>query len=251
MRRARHGFFAGIYSYERWHRSLDRFPVPSYSPSPACPRLPGIVCALPLKFQKHMENTILRISKALLDVASASDVVLYATPKGSAALKGKKLENVERILLERIDGFRSIEQVLAMSGDLIGVHGALGKLMAAGYVTSATHHAVEAAVPVEAAPVAVPAEAHVAAKVEVDELDNAKRVLIAEVQHALGAGAAKLRPRIEACRSIEDIYDLIVKVQEHLKTTGKADPDVFLDRLTAALAAARKPLPAGKRPSSK
>lgn len=56
----------------------------------------------------------------------------------------------------------------------------------------------------------------------------------------LGNGAAKLKPRIEACNSIEDIYDLIVKFQEHLATTGKADPKVFLDRLTRGLAEARQ-----------
>ena len=41
----------------------------------------------------------------------------------------------QRRLLERIDGFRSVEQILAMSGDVIGVHAALGKLIAANLVT--------------------------------------------------------------------------------------------------------------------
>jgi len=61
-----------------------------------------------------------------------------------------------------------------------------------------------------------------------------------EAKLALGGGAAKLRPRIEACASIEEIYDLIVKIQEHLATTGKSDPGEFLDRLSNDLAAARK-----------
>ena len=217
-----------------------------------------------------MENSVHKISKALLDLASAADVVLHATPKARAALKATKLDSTQRSLLERIDGFRSLEQLLAMSGDLIAVHAALGKLMAAGLV--ATDSPVEAAIamPASAAPPVV--EKKVAAPLPAkappsglenakrlpkvpstelenakripqapsSELDNAKHLVLIEVKMALGKGAEKLRPRIEACSSIEEIFDLIVKVREYLTTTGKANPDVFLERLTTGLATARK-----------
>ena len=79
------------------------------------------------------------------------------------------------------------------------------------------------------------------------EIDNAKMLLLQEAKLALGKGAEKLRPRIDACQSIDEIFDLIVKVQEHLTASGKGDPDMFLDRLTSGLAAARKKTPTGKR----
>ena len=82
------------------------------------------------------------------------------------------------------------------------------------------------------------------------ELDNAKQLLLEEAKLALGKGAEKLRTRIDACRSIEEIFDLIVKVQEHLTTSGKADPEIFLDRLTNGLAAARKKPSAAKKMSA-
>ena len=83
-----------------------------------------------------MENSVRKISKALLDLASMSDAVLHTTPKGQSALGNSKLDSAQKNLLERIDGFRSIDQVLAMSGDLFAVHAALGKLMALGLVTT-------------------------------------------------------------------------------------------------------------------
>lgn len=237
-----------------------------------------------------MENSVRKISKALLDLASVSDAVLYATPKAQNAIGSGKLDGTQKNLLDRIDGFRSIDQLLAMSGDLFAVHAALAKLMAAGLVTTdfkvtaGTEDSMEnpplpsvIAAPVPAAaPVAkVTARAPVqppAAKITsaplvtstapkiapppsapskltlpredddepVSELDNAKLLLLREAKFALGKGAEKLRTRIEACKSIEEIFDLIVKVQEHLASSGKADPDAFLDRLTTGLAAARK-----------
>ena len=228
-----------------------------------------------------MEHSVPKISKALLDLASVSDAVLHATPKAQGALKNGKLEATQKNLLERIDGFRSIDQLLAMSGDLFGVHAALGKMMAAGLVTSdfklgsdteesvpvpATAPAAVTPVPTlkpAASPkiaVAVPEPKMVSvAKVAaprpppesppLSELDNAKRLLLEEAKMALGKGAEKLRTRIDACRSIEEIFDLIVKVQEHLTTTGKADPEIFLDRLTNGLAAARAK-PAGAKKMS-
>ncbi len=237
-----------------------------------------------------MENSIRKISKALLDLASVSDAVLHITPKGQSALGNAKLDGAQRSLLERIDGFRSIDQVLAMSGDLFAVHGALGKLMALGLVTTdfnvgeiaeevpelaraavvAAPTAVRVAVPKPAPPpapklataapapkviVAAPTAAAKPIAVTVpdsdlgpmSEIDNAKMLLLQEAKLALGKGAEKLRPRIDACQSIEEIFDLIVKVQEHLTASGKGDPDMFLDRLTSGLAAARKKTPTGKR----
>lgn len=228
-----------------------------------------------------MENSIRKISKALLDLASVSDAVLHMTPKGQSALGNAKLDGAQRSLLERIDGFRSIDQVLAMSGDLFAVHAALGKLMALGLVTTdfivgeiaedSTEPArvaapkpvpppapklAASAPPAQSAPkaaVATPAaRPFVVAAPDSDlgplsELDNAKLLLLQEAKLALGKGAEKLRPRIDACQSIEEIFDLIVKVQEHLTASGKGDPDMFLDRLTSGLAAARKKTPTGKR----
>lgn len=91
------------------------------------------------------------------DFADVSDVVLYSTLNAHAALNGAKLEGAQRSLLDRIDGFRSIEQMLAMYGDLI------------------------------------------------------------------------------------------VKLQEHFTATGKANPGMFLDRLTDGLAMARKKSSGGQR----
>ena len=234
-----------------------------------------------------MENNVRKISKALLDLASVSDAVLHITSKGQAVLGNAKLDSAQRNLLERIDGFRSIDQVLAMSGDLFAVHAALGKLMALGLVTTdykVSELAEVAAVePVRAALVEAPVAARANAPVTnakptpvapkapipvatpkaaaaapagfarpifiaapdsdlglLSELDNAKFLLLEEAKLALGKGAEKLRSRIEGCNSIEEIFDLIVKVQEHLNTSGKGDPELFLDRLTTGLAAARK-----------
>lgn len=229
-----------------------------------------------------MENSTLNISKALLDMARVADDVLYLTRKGSSATGDKELSHGQRNLLERIDGFRSLEQVLAMSGDVIGVHAALGKLLAAGYVTcdpaqvnakpaapvaapapvkplkTATTAPVPAATPapklaVEPAKAAPPRMAAVAvppAKPATPttrpatspanaEVENAKRLLLLEAKMVLGEGVAKLAPRIHACTSVEQVFDLIVKFQQHLAQTGKADPDVFIERLSKGLATVR------------
>lgn len=223
-----------------------------------------------------MENSVSRISKVLLDLSRVADVVLYPTRKGSSAAGGKELEPGQRRLLERIDGFRSLEQVLSMSGDIVGVHASLGKLIALGFVTTdaalinadaaapAKIDSVEkverpakivpppAAAKVAAAPVgakplvavkASPAPAakplSPAAQAASGEIENAKRLLLLEAKLALGAGAVKLTPRVVACTTIEEVYDLIVKFQQHLAKTGKADPDVFLERLSKGLASVR------------
>jgi hypothetical protein len=199
-----------------------------------------------------MENSVFKISNALLDLARASDSVLCLTPSARAALEGVTLESAERSLLQRIDGLRSIEQVLAMSGDLAGVHGVLGKLMALGNIALAPSTIANQAVGgVDLKHMPIAPSADPPAATEPDELDHAKRLLLQETKHVLGVGASKLRPRIEACRSIEQIYDLIVKVQEHLTATGKADPGVFLDRLTSGLAAARNKSSTRKRATAK
>jgi hypothetical protein len=251
-----------------------------------------------------MEHNLAKISKTLLDLSRFADVALFTTAKGRAALKTKDLDVAQRCLLDRIDGFRSLEQVLAISGDLIAVHSALGKLMALGFVTTdsavglgsapepapappprpaasptpvavakpaprpeakaetkgaarpaaspaatpapAPKPAAAAVVPLaaKAKPPAAPAVARTAAAPLAggsSELDRAKHLLLNESKLALGdAAAARMQPRIEACRSIEEIYDLIVKVQQHLAKGGKVDPDVFLDRLSQGLAAARE-----------
>lgn len=197
-----------------------------------------------------MENSVHKISQALLHLASFSDAVIQVTPKARTALKNSTLESAQRSLLERIDGFRSLDQLLAISGDLIAVHAALGKLMAAGLVT--TDSQAEANVPVSIGARVPPVGANIApppAPSPVAELENAKRLLLLEAKLLLGKGSEKLRSRIEACRSIEDVYDLIVKFQHHLATTGKANPDVFLDRLAKGLATARHKTSAGQRAS--
>ncbi len=191
-----------------------------------------------------MKTSSHKISQTLLELASFSDTVLHVTPKARASMKSAKLDSTQRSLLERVDGFRSLEQLLAMSGDLIAVHAALGRLIAAGLVATDLNAetedapAVAAAAPVPAGkPKAAPAAPAIAPP---SELENAKQLLMLEAKLALGKGAEKLRTRVEACRSIEEIYDLIVKVQEHLTETGKANPDVFLERLSSGLATARK-----------
>lgn len=214
-----------------------------------------------------MDNSVSKISKALLDLSRVADEVLYPTGKCSAAANDKELGHGQRNLLERIDGFRSLEQVLAMSGDVIGVHAALGKLLAMGYVTcdpslvnaqpAAPAIPAPPAKPQKAAapaaaqrapaqPVVVPAKstagtpAKTLASPPVNaEVESAKRLLLLEAKMVLGAGAAKLAPRVQACTSIEQVYDLIVKFQQHLAQTGKADPDVFLERLSKGLATVR------------
>ncbi|MBI3716833.1 MAG: hypothetical protein HY255_12645 [Betaproteobacteria bacterium] len=262
-----------------------------------------------------MKKDTRSISKTLQDLAGVDDAVLYCSAKGLAALKAGKLDGANRTLMERIDGFRSVEQLLAMSGDLTSVHGVLGKLMAAGLVESisadddddfpaaeeaapapAPPKAVEVAKqkpvetpkpkaieapkpkaaetpkakaaeaskpipdaapkpkpveaakpkPVEAAP-AKPKAAEVKPappepeEEELDELANAKLLLQHEAEQFLGASAEKLRARIDDSRSIEEIYDLIVKIRSHVaRKTGDADSDKFLDQLIAGLAGARK-----------
>lgn len=242
-----------------------------------------------------MEPTVHKINKALLDLASVAEVVLFLTPNAQEGLKNPKLTLAEKTLLERIDGFRSIEQLLSISGDIVGVHATLGKLMAAGYVSSELTQAPAVAAPVvqksipartpakpapmpaakptagtpppagaarsavpprtTAAPAQMPTTRptvapRTAAVPPPSEIDTAKRLLAVEAKLLFGDAAAKLHPRIEACHSIEDIYDLIVKFQQYLAANGKVNPDVFLDRLTQALAAARKPPAGAKRASA-
>ena len=251
--------------------------------------------------------SVTKISKALLEMSRITDEVLYPTNSGLTALAGNKLDLGPRRLLERIDGFRSIDQILAMSGDVVNVFAALGKLLALGLISPdrdgvATAPEVEAAPPlplvekprvaaparpvaapastptrptVAPAPTVMPAAAPIAnapegipavtrpiapatpvttspvsampaiavKKILLSELDVAKRLLTLEAQHLMGNSAARMQPRIEACRSIAEIYDLIVKFQRHLSRTGTANPDVFLDRLTRGLEAARKSKP--------
>lgn len=229
-----------------------------------------------------MVISTLNISKALMDLAGAAETVLYPTAKGRAAEKNPKLDFAQRSLLERIDGFRSLEQLLAMSGDLIGVHAALGTLMMTGCVSTESNPQAEtpvatiappvartaapAARPVAAAaprapavapaspapvprakPIAVAPAAMRVAPVVSTELDNAKRVLSHEAKMVFGNSASKVQPRIDACGSIEEIYDLIVKFQQHLTNTGKANPEVFLDRLTKGIASARQQAPVAKQ----
>ena len=104
-----------------------------------------------------MSNSTTDISKALLDLAAAAETVLYTTAKGRDAEKNPKLASAQRSLLERIDGFRSVEQLLAMSGDLIGVHAALGTLMASGCVSTDPKPQAEVRVTAVAPPPGSPA----------------------------------------------------------------------------------------------
>lgn len=192
-----------------------------------------------------MSNNNAAIAKLFLDLSQVADSVLYPTARSRALAANQKLGAGQRALLERIDGFRSIDQLLSMSGDVVGVHATLGKWLAEGVVTTDAADVGEQPVAVRvAAGAAEPAAARSG------ELESAKRLLMLEAKLLLGAGAGRLTPRIAACESIEQVYDLIVKFQEHLAKTGKADPDVFLDRLSKGLAAVRSQPAARVRASS-
>ncbi|MEO8384248.1 MAG: hypothetical protein ABI583_03320 [Betaproteobacteria bacterium] len=194
--------------------------------------------------------SIAKISKALLDMSRFDDEVLHITDLGIRALASAKLEPAQKCLMERIDGFRSMDQLFALSGDIVGVHGVLGKLLVNGYVAPDGNSVqddplVASARP--ATPVVEKSRAATAAmpppKVAISELDAAKRLLALEARRLMGAGAARMQPRIEACTSIAEIYDLIVKLQRHLHSKGNAAPNVSLDRLIRGLEAARKSSP--------
>ncbi len=293
-----------------------------------------------------MKKSSASVRQVLFDLASIDDAVLSPTKDGKAALRDDTLDAAQRILLERIDGFRSLEQILAMSGDLTSVHGILGSLMAAGYVVaedaeeddwveaaSITAPPVKAApakappakpaapppaapAPAKAAPTpakpapppsapapppppkavakatpAVPAPAKAAptapspakaapaaptppkatpvptkpAKAEpsdyepvseigeagdagdldpAEELANAKKLLLQEAKHFLGPKAEKLRSRIDDTHSIEEIYDLIIKIRASIMRSDEADPDEFLEQLIVGMQSARKKKPA-------
>ncbi len=249
-----------------------------------------------------MDPGTAKICKALLDVARVAECELHQTDKGRRALAEKLLDGDDFNLLERIDGVRSVEHLLAISDDVVNVHSVLGKLIAAGFAAASPNAVISEPV-AEAPPVAAatappepapapkpepPAEAPKAAKpaaapdvplsaeppapavkpakpetkaavpaaakttsaptrepAAVDEVSIAKRLLSIEAKHLFGTSAARLLPKIEACKTIEEIYDIIVKFQEHLAKTGKVDPDVFLDRLTKGLAEAKKRAAAG------
>ncbi len=205
--------------------------------------------------------SIAKISKALLDMSRFDDEVLHVTDMGIRALANAKLEPAQKCLMERIDGFRSMDQLFALSGDIVGVHGVLGKLLVTGYVApdqqsvdsvplaaqTWTAPSIAEKPPAATAapqPVAGPSRAATAAvppsKGAISELDAAKRLLALEARHLMGASADRMQPRIEACTSIAEIYDLIVKLQRHLSKTGNGAPHVSLDRLIRGLEAARK-----------
>ncbi len=80
-----------------------------------------------------MDPGTAKISKALLDVARVAEVELHQTEKGRRALAEKRLDGDDFNLLERIDGVRSVEHLLAISDDVVNVHSVLGKLLAAGF----------------------------------------------------------------------------------------------------------------------
>lgn len=254
-----------------------------------------------------MNARISKISKALLDISQCADVVLRLTNSGEIAMRGKGISNAERCLLERIDGFRSLEQILAISGDVIGLHATMGKLLALGMVVPegdpepqavaapAPARAVAKAPPpppmkptaakvsppvapapqqakaaprqmapatakappaASAKPVSTPAKAAgpaqpkatppakpVAAvtQKEQGELAQAKALLHVEASYLFSGDKAKqLIARIDACKNTAEIYDFIVKLQGLLAKTGKANPDVFLERLTSGLAKIRE-----------
>ena len=208
--------------------------------------------------------SIAKISRALLDMSRFDDEVLHVTDMGIRALANAKLEPAQKCLMERIDGFRSLDQLFALSGDIVGVHGVLGKLLVTGYVapdrnsvhsdpvvvpTWSAPPVVERPRPATAAvpPVAQPSRAATAAmpqpKGAISELDAAKRLLALEARHLMGATADRMQPRIEACTSIGEIYDLIVKLQRHLSSKGNAAPNTSLERLMRGLEAARKSQP--------
>lgn len=196
-------------------------------------------------------------------MARIADSALHQTEKGRRALAEKLLDGDDFNVLERIDGIRSVEHLIAISDDVVNVHALLGQLLAAGFATG-TAETVAAiaeppAPPAFATPVTLPEAmqpseyaATVAPvptrTVPVDEVSIAKKLLVAEARHLFGGTAARLQPKIEACKSIEEIYDMIVKFQEHLAKTGKVDPDVFLDRLSKGLAEAKRRAAAGAAP---
>jgi hypothetical protein len=254
-------------------------------------------CALPYAAQPadkripknnatSMDPSTAKICRALLDVARVAEVELHQTEKGKRALSEKLLDGDDFNLLERIDGVRSVEHLLAISDDVVNVHSVLGKLIAAGFaaaapgagvheviiesvedsldfaasnVSTGAHASTSAPavvstmapmpVAVHSTPAAVPAPTPLPAvktstlppqPAPVDEVSIARRLLSIEAKHLFGASAARLLPKIEACKSIEEIYDIIVKFQQHLAKTGTVDPDVFLDRLAKGLAEAKK-----------
>ena len=207
--------------------------------------------------------SIAKISRALLEMSRFDDEVLHITDMGVRALAGANLEPAQKCLMERVDGFRSMDQLFALSGDIVGVHGVLGKLLVAGYIApdrNSLHNEPAAAqsrpapaviekpfAATTAAPAASASRAATAtnpdAKGAISELDAAKRLLALEARRLMGAGADRVQPRIEACTSIGDIYDLIMKLQRHLSSKGNTAPNVSLDRLIRGLEAARKPQP--------
>ena len=208
--------------------------------------------------------SIAQISKALLDMSRFDDEVLHITDLGFRALANAKLEPGQKCLMERIDGFRSMDQLFALSGDIIGVHGVLGKLLMTGYIApdrNSVHNdpvvaptwpappvvgrprAVTTAMPPVASPSRAATTARPQPKDAISELEAAKRLLALEARHLMGAGADRMQPRIEACISIADIYDLIVKLQRHLNNKGNTAPNASLDRLIRGLEAARKSQP--------
>jgi len=205
--------------------------------------------------------SIAKISKALLDMSRFDDEVLHVTDLGMGALAAAKLEPAQKCLMERINGFRSMDQLFALSGDIVGVHGVLGRLLVTGYVAPDRNSMDSVPVVAEARPappfaekplavtaalqpIAGPSRAATAAmpqpKGAISELDAAKRLLALEARHLMGTSADRMQPRIEACTSIAEIYDLIVKLQRHLSKKGDSAPHVSLDRLIRGLEAARK-----------
>ncbi len=227
-----------------------------------------------------MNTRVSKISKALLDISQCADVVLRVTNGGVTAMRGKGLSNAERCLLERIDGFRSLEQILAISGDVIGLYATLGKLLALGMVapegepepriavapapqtgvaTAAAPQAPQSTAPAKPLSASLPAKSpaapanRVAARSpaalqqvpmappkEKGELAQAKALLRVETGYLFSGDKAKqVVARVDACKNTEEIYDLIVKLQGLLAKSGKADPDVFLERLTTGLAKIR------------
>lgn len=206
-----------------------------------------------------MDPRTAKISKALLDMARIADTALHQTEKGRRALAEKLLDGDDFNVLERIDGLRSVEHLIAISDDVVNVHALLGQLLAAGFASGTPETAPAAARATAPLLVAEPEKIElsgpaVATKppqlgtVAVDEVSIAKRLLVAEARHLFGETAARLQPKIEACNSIEEIYDMIVKFQEHLAKTGKVDQDLFLDRLSKGLAEAKRRAAAGAAP---
>jgi predicted component of type VI protein secretion system len=234
-------------------------------------------------------------------------------------------------LAERIDGFRSLEQVLSISGDVVGLHAALGKLIGLGMVAVEGESDVEmapqrpaaavepalvprqkpapapgmaqrspvatpapvtrtaapakpvAAAPTKPAPpqpsvrsaapqptVAPPATPAAAATAKpavanakpapavaassapkpagakpsaaATELAQAKALLRVEANYLFGGNAERAKKvidKVDACKSVEEIFDVIVKLQGALAKSGKVDPNVFIDRLTSGLSKLR------------